>query len=146
MVACWPIGKHDATVRRLGRRRCLAGRASVAPVAGSNCVRDGLVDHSIDVLSHFSGRSACLAIIVVVLINALITTLFGGKVHNIFSLINLRRDEAARYWSIFKLMYSMPDKSTELNALKAEATNLGGGAILRLRQLNLISAAAHDKP
>ena len=80
-----------------------------------------------------------LAILIVLLLNALITALFGGKVHNIFSLINLRRGEAARYLSMFELMHSMPYTSTKLNALKAETTNLGGGVLHRLRQLNLIA-------
>ncbi len=83
-----------------------------------------------------------LAVIVVVLINALITTLFGGKVHNIFSLINLRRNEAARYLNIFRLMYSMPDSSAELQAIKAEARSHGGGVLLRMRQLNRIAVLA----
>jgi hypothetical protein len=83
-----------------------------------------------------------LAILGVLLTNALITTLFGGKVHNIFSTINLRRNEAARYLSIFKLMYSMPDSTTELQAVKAEARRHGGGVMLRMRQLNRIAALA----
>jgi ABC-type multidrug transport system fused ATPase/permease subunit len=83
-----------------------------------------------------------LAVIGVVLINALITALFGGKVHNIFSIINLRRNEAARYLNIFELMYSMPDSSTELQAVKAEAKSHGGGVMLRMRQLNRIAVLA----
>jgi ABC-type multidrug transport system fused ATPase/permease subunit len=83
-----------------------------------------------------------LAVLGVLLSNALITALFGGKVHGIFSIINLRRNEAARYRDIFELMYSMPDSSAELAAVKAEASSHGGGVLLRMRQLNRIAALA----
>ncbi len=54
-----------------------------------------------------------LAFLAILLINAFIMTLFGGKVHNIFSMANLRRNEATRYLSMFQLMYSMPHSSGE---------------------------------
>ena len=90
-----------------------------------------------------------LVILGVLLTNAVTTALFGGKVHGIFSIINLRRNEAARYLDIFKLMYSMPDTSVELAAVKTEATSRGGGVLLRMRQLNRIAALAmfyHSPP
>jgi MutS domain V len=83
-----------------------------------------------------------LVVIGVVLTNLLIMALFGGKVHNIFSIINMRRNEAARYLNIFKLIYSMPDSSAELQTVKAEAKSHGGGVMLRMRQLNRITLLA----
>jgi hypothetical protein len=83
-----------------------------------------------------------LAVIGIVLVNALFTAFFGGKVHNIFSIINLRRNEAARYLNIFELMYTMPDSSAELQAVKAEAKSHGGGVLLRMRKLNRIAVLA----
>jgi hypothetical protein len=85
------------------------------------------------------GGSALLALL---FFNAIITTIFGGKIHGIFSGINLRRNEAARYLSIFKLMRSMPDSSAELAALKKEVVAHGGGVLFRMRQLNWIAALA----
>ncbi|MGA2062365.1 MAG: DNA mismatch repair protein, partial [Thermoguttaceae bacterium] len=56
--------------------------------------------------------------------------------------INLRRNEAARYLNIFELMYTMPDSSAELQAVKAEAKSHGGGVLLRMRKLNRIAVLA----
>lgn len=83
-----------------------------------------------------------LAILGALLVNAIITALFGSKVHNIFSSINLRHNEVTRYLSLFKIMYSMPCSSAELQAVKNEATNHGGGVLLRMRQLNRITTLA----
>ena len=71
--------------------------------------------------------------------NVNIIALFGGKVHGVFTVLNLRHGEAARYLRMFELMYSMPDSSSELDAVKREATGLGGGVLLRMRQLNRIA-------
>ena len=43
---------------------------------------------------------------------------------------------------MFELMYSMPDSTSELDAVKREATGLGGGVLLRMRQLNRIAFLA----
>jgi hypothetical protein len=78
----------------------------------------------------------------VLFVNLNVIALFGGKVHGVFTVLNLRRGEAARYLRMFELMYSMPDSSSELGAVKREATGLGGGVLLRMRQLNRIAALA----
>lgn len=83
-----------------------------------------------------------LALFAVILLNVLITVLFGGTVHEIFSLVNLRRGEVARYLRLFQLMESMPQSSSELGELKREAMSLGGGVLVRLRQLNRIALLA----
>ncbi len=70
---------------------------------------------------------AAVALFVVLCLNINIIALFGGKVHGIFTVSNLRRGEAARYLRMFELMYAMPDSSSELDAVKREATGLGGG-------------------
>jgi hypothetical protein len=95
-----------------------------------------------------STEMGALVVITLVLLNAFIIALFGGKVHNIFSIVQFRRNEAIRYLSMFELLYSIPDSSGELQTLKDEATNLGGGVLLRLRQLNRITAWAmmHGDP
>ncbi len=78
----------------------------------------------------------------VLLLNLNVIALFGGKVYGIFDVLNLRHGEAARYLRMFELMYAMPDASGELDALKREATDLGGGVLLRMRQLNRIAVLA----
>ena len=75
-------------------------------------------------------------------VNINIIAIFGGKVHGVFTVLNLRQGEAARYLRMFELMYSMPDSSSELDAVKREATGLGGGVLLRMRQLNRIAVLA----
>jgi hypothetical protein len=82
------------------------------------------------------------AFFAVLCVNVNIIALFGGKVHGVFTVLNLRRGEAARYLRMFELMYSMPDSSSELDAVKREATGLGGGVLLRMRQLNRIAGLA----
>lgn len=81
-----------------------------------------------------------LVLFAVVLLNTLVTVVFGGKVHDIFTLIDLRRGEAARYLKIFGLMDSMPASSDELAAVKREAMSLGGGVLRRMRHLNWIAS------
>jgi hypothetical protein len=82
------------------------------------------------------------ALFLVLLVNINVITLFGAKVHGIFTVLNLRRGEARRYLRMFELMYSMPASSGELDAVKREATSLGGGVLLRMRQLNRIAFLA----
>jgi predicted ATPase len=79
-----------------------------------------------------------VALFVVVCLNGCTIAQFGGRVHDIFS----RRGEAARYLRMFELMYAMPESSSELDVVKRETTSLGGGAPLRLRQLNWIAKLA----
>jgi hypothetical protein len=83
-----------------------------------------------------------VAFVVVLFLNILVIATFGGRVHNIFSPLGLRRGESQRYMRMFELMYSMPDSTSELDVLKREATQLGGGVRRRLRQLNRIAALA----
>jgi hypothetical protein len=74
--------------------------------------------------------------------NMLVIGTFGGKVHDIFAPLNLRRGEATRFLRLFELLYAIPESSDELDAIKREATQLGGGALLRMRQLRRIAALA----
>jgi hypothetical protein len=80
--------------------------------------------------------------IALLIVNILVTAFFGGKIHDVFASLNLRGGEATRYLRMFELMYAMPASSDELNALRGEATRLGGGVLLRLRQLKRIAALA----
>ena len=81
-----------------------------------------------------SAELAGVLFLVLVALNVVTTVLWGGKVHNIFISLNLRCGEATRYLRMFELMYSMPGSSVELDAVKSEATRLGGGVLLRMRQ------------
>ena len=89
-----------------------------------------------------SAELAAVTFFVVLLVNINIITIFGGKVHGIFTISSLRRGEAARYLRMFELMYSMPNSSGELDAVRREATSLGGGVLLRMRQLKRIAVLA----
>jgi hypothetical protein len=82
------------------------------------------------------------AFFAVLFVNLNVIALFGGKVHGVFTVLNLRHGEAARYMRMFELMYAMPDASSQLDVVKRQATELGGGVLLRMRQLNRIAAFA----
>ncbi len=75
-------------------------------------------------------------------VNLLVTVVFAGNVHDVFHRVDSRSGEVRRYLQMFELMYSMPDSTTKLDAIKREATRLGGGVQLRMRTLNLISGCA----
>ena len=84
-----------------------------------------------------------VAMVVVVLINAVVTATYGARLHDIFASVTLRRSGAARYLRLFKLLYSMPDAAVELKAIKSGATEVGGGVLRRLAQLNRIAWLAN---
>ncbi len=83
-----------------------------------------------------------VAFFAVICLNTLVLASFGGKVHGIFSLLGLRCDEAKQYIRMFALMYSMPASNTELDIVKQDATQLGGGVLQGMRHLNRIAALA----
>ena len=94
------------------------------------------------VFGVLSFEVAAYSFLAVLAVNINIIAIFGGKVHGVFAVLNLRHGEAARYLRMFELMYSMPDSSSELDAVKRETTGLGGGVLLRMRQLNRVAALA----
>ena len=71
-------------------------------------------------------------------LNVIATACVGGKVHGIFESVSLRYNETGRYASMFRLMYSMPDSSPALKAIKADVTNLGGGVLHGMKHLQRI--------
>jgi hypothetical protein len=89
-----------------------------------------------------SGSTVFLIFLAAVCVNVATIVLFGGKVHDIIESLRLQRGEASRLLRMFELMYSMPDASAELDAVKREATGLGGGVLLRFRQLRQIAWVA----
>lgn len=87
-------------------------------------------------------EGAATAFFGLLLTNLGIIAVFAGKVHDIFTLSNLRRGEASRYLRLFELLDSMPGTCADLKAIQREATDLGGGVLRRMRQLNRIAALA----
>jgi hypothetical protein len=81
-------------------------------------------------------------VLVVWAINFLLTVLFVGNVHDVFEKVSSRSGEVRRYLQIFHLMYSMPDSTSKLDAIKQDATEHGGGVMLRMKTLNLITRLA----
>ena len=88
-------------------------------------------------------ESGLFAALLVLAWNFLVCVFFTGSVHDIFSLVNSRAGEVRRYLNMFELMYSMPDSTSELDAIKRQATTHGGGVLLRLRQLHRISSLSN---
>jgi hypothetical protein len=83
-----------------------------------------------------------LTLLTVFCLNLLVIASFGAKVHDVFEPLKLRRGEATRYLCMFELIYSMPESCSELDVVKREATRLGGGALVRMRQLKWIATMA----
>jgi DNA mismatch repair ATPase MutS len=65
----------------------------------------------------------------------LVSVLFLANVHEIFARLSTRSGKIRGYLTMFQLMYSMPDSTSELDAIKRQATERGGGVLLRLREL-----------
>jgi hypothetical protein len=126
----WAEGDPWLALRPWLRRLCrgMAAAALLVPLLAAF----GVLSFEVGVYAFFA----------VLLVNVNIIALFGGQVHGVFTVLNLRHGEAARYLRMFELMYSMPDSSSELDGVKRAATGLGGGVLLRMRQLNRIAAFA----
>ncbi len=89
-----------------------------------------------------SANVGVLAFLAVLCLNCVTIALFGGRIYDIFARLGLRYGEGARFLRMFGLMDSMPNRSAELSGLKGEVTNLGGGVLRRMRQLNRIALLA----
>ena len=103
----------------MGGRRPLAGAAAVAAVVVPRHGDDRVAASAAYDLRRLPFEAGIYAFFAVLLVNVNIIALFGGKVHGVFSVLNLRHGEAARYLRMFELMYSMPDASSELDAVRA---------------------------
>ncbi len=93
-------------------------------------------------LKILSVEAGAIAIFAAVVLNLVATACVGGNVHGIFASVSLRYNETGRYTSMFRLMYSMPDSSPALMAIKREAMNLGGGVLHGMRRLQRIVTLA----
>jgi hypothetical protein len=89
-------------------------------------------------LKWLSVEAGAIAIVVAMTLNITATACVGGKVHGVFADVSLRYNETGRYASMFQLMYSMPDSSPALKAIKGDVTTLGGGVLHGMRHLQLI--------
>jgi len=119
----------------LGARPWLLWPCRILPAAGVLIV----------ILTCSGGLSANaggLSVFGALVANILVTIFFVGNVHDIFARINVRGGEVRRYLRMFELMYSMPDSTTKLDAIKREATTRGGGVLRRMRELRLITDLA----
>jgi hypothetical protein len=81
-------------------------------------------------------------VLVALSMNLLVSVLFLADVHEIFAQLNARGGKVRRYLTMFELMYSLPASAGELETIKREATQRGGGVLLRLRELSWISGVA----
>ena len=85
---------------------------------------------------------AAVATLAVFVLNFLISVLYAGGIHDVFSLLSVRSGAVHRYLRMFELMYSMPASANELDVLKRQAAECGGGVLLRMRQLNGLAKLA----
>ncbi len=83
-----------------------------------------------------------VTVLVLLCLNLAVSVLFLANVHDIFTQLSTRSGNVRGYLTMFELMYSMPDSTPELDAIKRDATRLGGGVLLRLKELNWITGLA----
>jgi hypothetical protein len=83
-----------------------------------------------------------MAIAVVLVLNFGISVFFSGKVHDVFNSVSRRRGEAQRYLQLFEMLYSIPDNTSKLEAIKQDVTRRGGGVLPQMRNLNRIMSLA----
>jgi hypothetical protein len=108
----------------------------------------GLVSIVLGILGWIPPSAAAVAVLSVMLGNFLLSVLFVGAAHDIFARIRTRSGEVRRYLDMFRLMYSMPDSASELDRIKRDATERGGGVLPGLGRLNRIAllASIHHSP
>lgn len=85
---------------------------------------------------------AAVATLAVLVLNFLISVLYAGGIHDVFSRLSVRSGAVRRYLRMFDLMYSMPASANELDVIKRQATQCGGGVLLRMRQLKGLTTLA----
>jgi hypothetical protein len=94
-------------------------------------------------LRCLSVEAGTIVILVAVVLNLIATAWVGGPIHSIFSRVSLRFNETGRYARMFRQMYAMPASSPELQAIRREATSLGGGVLHGMHRLQRIMTLAH---
>lgn len=85
---------------------------------------------------------AGMAVLALLTLNLLVSVLFLANVHDVFARLSTRTGKIRGYLTMFQLMYSMPDSAGELDTVKRDATERGGGVLLRLRELSWIAGLA----
>ena len=89
-----------------------------------------------------SGDLVGVATLAAFVLNFLISVLYAGRIHDVYSQLSVRSGAVRRYLRMFELMYAMPDSATELDVIKRRATESGGGVLVRMRQLNGLARLA----
>ena len=126
----WAEGAPWLTSRRwlVGLSRLLPAALVLAWVlAGCGAVSVGL---------------AAVVTLAVFVLNYLTSVLYAGGIHDVFSQLSTRSGAVHRYLRMFELMYSMPASASDLERIKRQATECGGGVLLRMRQLNGLAKLA----
>ena len=87
--------------------------------------------------------AAFSALAALLLVNAALSVVFTGKVHDIFNQISTRRNEVQQYLELFRLIYELDAGTGTLAKIQQISAHQGGGVLLRLRQLGTIMRLAH---
>jgi hypothetical protein len=104
----------------------------LVPVVSLLLIVAGVVPADYGAVAIFAGL--CL--------NLMVSVFLVGSVHDIFERVDARSGRVRRYLRMFELMYSMPDATAKLGAIKREATTQGGGVMLRMRELMMVTNLA----
>ena len=101
-----------------------------------------LIALGLTIASVLSVEIGATAVAGLLAVNFLVSVLFTGKAHDIFTRVSKRRGEAQRYLTLFSMLANLPTDAPKLKALQTEVAQRGGGVIGGMRQLNLIMSFA----
>ncbi len=83
-----------------------------------------------------------IAILTLLAGNLMISVLFLASIHDIFARLSARSGRIRSYIGLFRLMEQIPEASGDLETIRREATERGGGVLLRLGELSRIAGLA----
>ncbi|TVS15801.1 MAG: hypothetical protein EA424_15325, partial [Planctomycetaceae bacterium] len=86
--------------------------------------------------------SSGVTILILLAVNLLVSVLFLANIHDIFARLSARSGRIRRYIGLFQLMEQIPEAGGDLEVIRREANERGGGVLLRLGELSRIAGLA----
>ena len=86
--------------------------------------------------------SGGISILILLAVNLMVSVLFLANIHDIFARLSARSGRIRRYIGLFQLMEQIPEAGGDLEVIRREATERGGGVLLRLGELSRIAGLA----
>ena len=86
--------------------------------------------------------SGGISILILLAVNLMVSVLFLANIHDIFARLSARSGRIRRYIGLFHLMEQIPEAGGDLEVIRREANERGGGVLLRLGELSRITGLA----